>query len=314
MTKIIPPVAKTFDPHEGLLAGKVVISNDPRAFKAKSILVFLKIKTWSSKITEQSIRTGAARANKADIDLVSAQKRLIKKSRLDKITALAWNGRKIFYRLTLPWDNYGTRLLPANLLERFKNDMANIQAQFQNEVDKFLKDYNQARDEMRNEVTGLGHLFRDEDYPNLATVRSRFEYTWIYQPLPDPTHIDVNSALSSDQVAEIRRSVEDQAKANIVGAVQNTWARLHDSVKKMADTLSKTDQIFRDSLVGNLLDVCDILPALNVTGDPRLDAACEEAKKLCRFDPETLRKDKEARSDAAKEADDLVNRLAGFMD
>ena len=58
----------------------------------------------------------------------------------------------------------------------------------------------------------------------------------------------------------------------------------------MAEKLADSDKIFRDSLINNLCDLCDLLPKLNITGDKNLDNMRKEIEQqLCRYMPENLR-------------------------
>jgi len=82
----------------------------------------------------------------------------------------------------------------------------------------------------------------------------------------------------------------------------------------MADKLKDGDAIFRDSLVGNVKDFVDILPALNLTGDPELSAAVLEVKeKLVCYSPDTLRDQETERARAAATADEIARRMAAYF-
>jgi hypothetical protein len=66
--------------------------------------------------------------------------------------------------------------------------------------------------------------------------------------------------------------------------------------------------------VSNILELVDLIPGLNVLDDPTLNALGDEIKaKLGGVDPKDLRKDKGVRSQAAKDAEAIMARMAGFM-
>jgi hypothetical protein len=56
-----------------------------------------------------------------------------------------------------------------------------------------------------------------------------------------------------------------------------------DTVEKLADT------VFCDSLVNNMVELVDLIPALNFAADPELDQLAQATRdKLANLDPETL--------------------------
>jgi hypothetical protein len=72
--------------------------------------------------------------------------------------------------------------------------------------------------------------------------------------------------------------------------------------------------VFRDSLVGNIEQLVDMLPGLNVLNDPDLDAIGKEVKaRLLGYDLKDLRKKPAVRSAAAREAQEIMDKMAGFM-
>jgi predicted secreted Zn-dependent protease len=79
-------------------------------------------------------------------------------------------------------------------------------------------------------------------------------------------------------------------------------------------TLSTPDAVFRDSLVGNIEELVELIPGLNVLDDPKIEAVRQEViKKLTPYTPKEIRKDPELREDLAGEAKAIVDKMAGFM-
>ena len=57
----------------------------------------------------------------------------------------------------------------------------------------------------------------------------------------------------------------------------------------MAEKLANPDAVFRDSLVNNLVELVDLIPARNFTADPELDQLARATRdKLANLDPENL--------------------------
>jgi hypothetical protein len=84
-------------------------------------------------------------------------------------------------------------------------------------------------------------------------------------------------------------------------------------VRHVSDKLKDGDAIFRDSLIGNVRELVDLLPALNLTGDPALTSAVSEVKnKLADLDPQALRDHEVDRAAAALAADEIARKMAGY--
>jgi hypothetical protein len=71
---------------------------------------------------------------------------------------------------------------------------------------------------------------------------------------------------------------------------------------------------FRDSLVDNVRDLAALLPAFNLTDDPKVDALIDRInRELCSEDAKTLRKNADARESVAKSADEIVAEVGKFL-
>mgnify|MGYP001296097693 FL=1 len=66
-------------------------------------------------------------------------------------------------------------------------------------------------------------------------------------------------------------------------------------------------------MVTNIADLTDVLKRINVTGDPALEEMRREIEsKFANIDPETLRKDEKVRKTVAKEADEIMAKMAAY--
>jgi hypothetical protein len=59
--------------------------------------------------------------------------------------------------------------------------------------------------------------------------------------------------------------------------MRDPWDRLHTMLNRMAERLTDNEdgdrKIFRDSIIDNAVELCDLLTRLNVTKDPELEKA-----------------------------------------
>jgi hypothetical protein len=57
----------------------------------------------------------------------------------------------------------------------------------------------------------------------------------------------------------------------------------------------------------------DVLPKLNVTGDPELERLAAEVRASLLVDPQELRKSESIRSETAKAASAIAGRMSAYM-
>jgi len=70
---------------------------------------------------------------------------------------------------------------------------------------------------------------------------------------------------------------------------------------------------FRDSVVINLVKLVDVLPKLNVTGDPELEQLAAQVRASLLVDPQELRKSEGVRTETARNASAIASRMSAYM-
>jgi hypothetical protein len=66
--------------------------------------------------------------------------------------------------------------------------------------------------------------------------------------------------------------------------------------------------------VGNITALLDVIPGLNLTGDPLMDQFAQEIRvKLTAFSPEDLRGSGLARERTAARAEEILDRMNNFI-
>ena len=158
----------------------------------------------------------------------------------------------------------------------------------------------------------LNGLFSRKDYPDPVSLRDKFNFSVSVNPVPDSD--DFRVSLSDDEVDQIKADIEARVKDSISSAMRDAWDRLYQAIKHMTEKLNDPKAIFRDSLVKNITDLCDLLPRLNLTGDPNLEKITTEARAaLGALDPEDLRRYELERKVAADKAGDILSKMSSYM-
>lgn len=235
--------------------------------------------------------------------------------------------------VTLPFDA-GIGILPAALIVEYGDRIRQFQGMRANLVEnEFLKDPDKWIDWA---VINHNGTFDPDQYPGCtrrvsntpgdkvydfdpdefrSVMREKFSFRCEPLPVPDAAHFEGTlSSLLGVDAEGVNVRVADAMQEGM----RELMRRLIEPVKAMAAKLSeapkggKEDVIFRDSLIGNVKEIAELAPKLNISGDPQVDAFAKEMAGLANYAPDTLRKDKATRAEAAKAASAMLDRLAGY--
>jgi hypothetical protein len=272
----------------------------------RSLLVSLSIREWTGRRRDREVTARVA------LDHGAGKKALVPKRFLADIAQVRTEARTLHHKLTLPWFDEGLRILPVDLHLAYMERFRDLRARFDRAVSAFLGAYDAAKAAARVE---LGSLFRDADYPSSVRLRKAFDFEVNPQPLP--TGHDWRIDLPEDTVRKIRLELEARLEEAHRLGLADLYRRLSAVVSRMATTLAQPDKIFRDSLVKNVKDLCQLLPALNVAGDSDLASlASDIERRLASLNPDDLRSSPAGRQAAAVDAsallDSITARLASY--
>ncbi len=160
----------------------------------------------------------------------------------------------------------------------------------------------------------LNSMFREEDYPSPEELRARFRVDIKQWPFPDVRDFRVD--LAEDQMASIRAGLAERTMAAERETVRECWRRLHEHLTRMNERLTvpagEAGGRFTDTLVTGLQELANLLPLLNVTGDPALDRMAHEAKKRLVVPPDMLRTNAKVRSHTAASAREMLARMEHY--
>jgi hypothetical protein len=274
----------------------------------RALLVQLSISQWTArkfdkKVTQDvasthGVSSNAGRYNKALLPMNDLLDRVHKKSTLI---------RTKFYDNTLPWGIEGTMMLPSANYLKFVTDFRKEKGEWQYLVDDFVRNYGQLKLDAQRLLNGM---YNDADYPSEYEIVNKFKMDMAIFPVPAT---DFRVQIASDELTRIQQDVEARVKDAQQQAMQEVWNRLYDRVKNMAEKLADPKAIFRDTLVDNLRDQCDMLTRLNFTDDPNLEALRSEVESNLLKHPDALRNDPDLRRDKAAEAKAIMDKMSVFM-
>jgi hypothetical protein len=271
----------------------------------RAMLVNLSMSMWSARKHDKSVdqtveshynATNAGRFNKL----------LIAREAIKAVEKTSNTARTYHYANTLPWSDEGYRMLPVANFEKYSEEMRKHRATFDSAVNDFCANYDALVADAKVRLNGL---FKATDYP--INIRSRF--SWGIQITPIPMGDDFRVNMSNTELVAIQNDIEHRTENAMKDAHADLYRRLIESVGHMADKLATKDAIFRDSLVDNLSELCELLPRLNVVDDAQLEAMRRKVEqKLCQHSPEALRNNEPLRQQTANDASAILKALEGM--
>jgi len=272
------------------------------SLKEKTMIVQLNTSHWTArkfdkKVTEEIDETHeahqAGRFNKT----------LIISDLLKDVQTCVSKARAYHYKVKIKWDDAGQRLLPIELYFEYTKKMEEFRNEHKNLVTIFLREYPDLREKAKER---LNTLFNEADYPDAETLTHKFNISYKLTPVSDSE--DLRIKLSKDEMKQIKNNIQNSLSEKINNAKNNIISKAETSVKAMYERLKDNEATFRDSLVGNIVSLKEIIPSMNFDNDQNL-ASLEKLLNKLNVKPDKLRKDVELRERTAKKAKKILIKI-----
>jgi hypothetical protein len=148
--------------------------------------------------------------------------------------------------------------------------------------------------------------FNESLYPEWRFMRQKFAFEMAFTPVPQSAHF-ITKGFAQPVIDEMRTRLEADNTARLQAAVTDTYNRLMKPVQDIAQKLTGKDPIFRDSLIGNVKEVLDLIPTLNLTNDAELSRLAKEVQdNFANLNPDELRENVDIRKKVTASAKKLV--------
>lgn len=274
-----------------------------------AILRHVVLRSWTGRGQDKELTQQLARDRNVTAADVKVDKNRVAKKYLDPITQQDGKIRAIHRRLTLPWSDEGMRVLPTRMLEQWDEKVIPELNVRDNRVAEFISNWDEIVDEARHR---LKSMFREEDYPSVSKLRRRFSYSISSQPFP--TENDFRVDLNQANLDRIKRGLEENIRNSLRDSTQELWNRLYAVVNHVATRWSEDGKVY-DSAIGNINEVVELLPALNLANDPALNELTDEVRKrLSSVNVECVRGNKSTKKAIAQDAKRLAAKIAKARD
>ena len=278
----------------------------------RAVLVQLNISSWGTERLDKSqterinvLNNADAKAGKVHKDLMCGTT-LAKDIDLHVGRARLWN-----HQNTMPWQDRGARLLPTSLFLSYKAEMNSRESSFVAMVNRFIPNYAAAKQTAMNY---LGSMYREEDYPEVNDIASKYKWTLSVSPIPSSGHFCLD--VPAEDLENVRKSCDDFVEQKVAEAMRKPWEDLHTMLTGMSGKLQEVDELngtpkrFHETFVTNALDLCKLLNHMNITNDPQLDKARQQLELvLAGTDVDDIKENEFVRSDMKKRVDNILNQF-----
>ncbi len=283
-------------------------------YRNSNLLYRPSVGIWTARKLDKAESVDVNERNGAKRGVASVYKDLLPDSVcLEKVKQYASAYRAWVKSRTLPWDD-GTFIGQVCNHMQLMSDAGDRAREFDALVDAFIDEYAQAYEHAR---FTMGNLFNAADYPGISEVRAKFYITLDVMPMPATEDFRVVEGVPPEEVERLCAVSEQVMQDKTQAAMTTAYERIYAVVAKMGTTLTqfgdKEIKKFNDTLIGNIEDLIGVMPALNITNDPKLAALTDECKVLLDYDLKDLRKDEGTRKAAIKDAEALAGKFAKIM-
>ena len=275
-----------------------------------AMLVDVSISCWSARKLDKKVSEEVTTGKGASKRAARVNKNLLADDpRLEAIQKYAADTRNWLARVTIPWSDYGTRLVTTEQFFDFKQALDERVSGFNDLVADFITVYPTL---ISAQAFKLGTMFDRNEFPDANDIARKFSMRYAFMPLPESGDFRVDIGNQANDL--LKQEYESEYQRRIGEAMGDVWGRLKGVLDKISERL-ETDElgknkVFRDTLVSNAIEVCDMLRYLNVTKDPELEQARKLTEQaLLGITAQDLRKEETVREDVKKRVDNILDKF-----
>jgi hypothetical protein len=275
------------------------------------MLVDLSISTWTARKLDRGVTDEVNLSKKASQQASRVNKNLLPGvEQLDDIVKHASMIRNWVAARTLPWSDYGPRLITTDKFFEFKQELDEHERVFQDKVDSFLNVYPTL---ISMQAFKLGEMFDREEYPDVNEIADKFRFNVAYLPIPETGDFRVD--IGHEAMEELRTQYEREFEQRLSNAMTDVRDRLLESLHHLAERVTDTDdgkrKRFRNNMLDNFAETLASVRALNLTKDQAIEAMADEAEKAIQgVDVTDLKENEDVRKDVRARVESVLDAFA----
>lgn len=216
-------------------------------------------------------------------------------------------------RITKLKDSYcapfarGIGLLPAHRFFDFNSAINVLFDERDALIKKLADDYAVYRDEARRELTG--DLFKEDDYPPVNTVVSRFHHKIDCFKIADPNDSKLN--VLGDIAESIQSAVSETLNDKLESVTPYLFELLLKHLCHQSSILQNKDHSLYQSTFDNVLDAAKQASSLNLLDNVQIRNATYEIDACLKADKDEVKENDSLRAQLLKDCNRIIESLDG---
>lgn len=290
--------------------------SDKYSLRNHAVLVRFSKSGWGIQVKDREASEKTAAQYGADHDMCDVYKKKIwpKTPQYKAILKNQGVASNIFRSMAGPWDTAkgGFWIITVKGLPQLQAVMDSLEAKHDELVNVFIK----ALPSIVTDAEARGGSIYDASLiPPAEEIRDRFQFNLDVRVLADNSQNvilnladKIKDAIGADAIAEEKAQFKALADHTHM-TVRKKLGEMMTNLREYGDDIkgTKRTRSFKDTQIDHMKGLCDLLPALNITGDQRLEKLAQDiAKHLTLTSADDLRgakKKGDNRSDERREAD-----------
>jgi len=276
----------------------------------KTLLISLTLSGIPSARADKEITRDVLFSKNAEADAGRWVSRLWPKEALEPIRQIDGQIRAYHYSKTLPWMDKGERIIAARTFTDYMEKMRDFRYKRETLVQGFIDSYDTWLDRAKDM---RGDTFKPDEYPGAQEARRRFRYELSSTPVPHRD--DFRVSLSTEDMEEVRASLEARIHTAEETATRDLYRRIAAPVSALVERLANHDSRLTESTLNALKELCSTLPDINILDDPGINTLRDAiTAQLTTLNPETLTNSRSDRSRALQKASSILATMSPWLD
>lgn len=281
------------------------------SISSSAMLVDLSISAWTARKLDKNVTNEVNTSKKASQQASRVNKNLLPGvEQLDEITKLAAAVRNYMAARTLPWSDYGPRLITTDKFFDFKQEMDKYEQMYNDKVQDFLAVYPTL---ISMQAFKLGDMFNRDEYPDVDEVADKFRFRVAYLPIPETGDFRVD--IGHEALEEVRAQYEREYAQRLENAMNEVRDRILGALRHLSERFTDnedgTRKKFRNNVLDSFAETIASVRALNLTKDQAIEAMANEAEKAIRgVDVDSLKESKDVRDDVRARVESVLDAFA----
>ena len=282
----------------------------PFNLSTSAMLVELNISNWTARKLDKKVseEVDASKATKTRAG--NYHKNLLAGSQaLDAVIKYTNNARLWHHKQTLPWSDSGSRIITMENFLDYKAQLSECETNYNRLVNNFLVAYPTL---ISAAAFQLGDLFDRNEYPEPDLIAKKFRFSYLFSPLPNAGDFRVD--IGEQAAKELVDQYENTFNNRVQDAMKDIWDRVHDCLTHMSDRLSDKEdgerKGFHKTLLSNASELIDLMQKLNITKDPKLEAARKDlSQAILGVEIDELKESTHVRKHVKSQVDEILGKF-----